>query len=801
MLRLLILSLTVLTESPVYGANHKNAGDPDGVPADFICAWRSFALEYATLLRPDFDQSIIFDALMLGSLCNKTKPVPILQAGGETKGESVGVNIQAVYISTSGDDAAPGTQAEPKRTVSAGLSASRLLSGKKVMYIEQGTYYLASTLELTNRDEGLKIVGLGDVWLSGARPLPANLTWIKHDIVPSSTGKLTAVVGMDAQSGCKPNNKTGPRCISLNATDGPGTSLETCTSKCRAMGPFGSPPCRAYTFSNRSGTWSNQCSIWIDPKYNYKPFRVSDNQHISGTWVGAVKGQSVWKTVLKPADGHATGSSPISIPWSVNQLRIQSPGGTWGRATRARHPNGDAETSKFPDGYIGNAAQSEGGGNEHRWLPPLVPHPNVPYIPVAINATTDPRLRDKGGGEQFGTYSGGIGGRCSSFDPPFSYWCSPHPHGGSAFPYFVPSGLVWPNNSLPVGWGSKGHWKGATVQAWHWGHWSSWMFEVDHVMEADRMLSFGKGGFQGARGGNGSGWYIEGVLEFLDSPHEFWFDDVASTLYYLPNATGPNASAAATGLPPPPPSTFRAAAPTLQTLLRVNQTQQQPLRGLSISNVGFRDAAPTYMQPHGVPSGGDWALERQAALFFEGTEGLVVDGCRFERLDGNGVMLSGYNRNASLLRNDLSWSGGTAFAAWGRTDEISDGGVHGYDGTAGNFPRYTRVEGNVMREIGVWEKQSSCWFQAKTAQTTLKGNICFNLARAGFNFVSFSHLLFYFLGSHLFIIFSHARYRRAHPSNHQSTHAHMHTQKHAYIHAAHTNTHTHTHTHTGIFRF
>lgn len=37
-----------------------------------------------------------------------------------------------------------------------------------------------------------------------------------------------------------------------------------------------------------------------------------------------------------------------------------------------------------------------------------------------------------------------------------------------------------------------------------------------------------------------------------------------------------------------------------------------------------------------------------------------------------------------------------------------------------------------VRETGIWEKQSSCWFQAKTAQTTLEGNLCFNLARAGF---------------------------------------------------------------------
>lgn len=41
---------------------------------------------------------------------------------------------------------------------------------------------------------------------------------------------------------------------------------------------------------------------------------------------------------------------------------------------------------------------------------------------------------------------------------------------------------------------------------------------------------------------------------------------------------------------------------------------------------------------------------------------------------------------------------------------------------------------NVFREIGVWEKQSSAFFQAKSAQSTLRGNVVFNLARAGFNF-------------------------------------------------------------------
>lgn len=176
------------------------------------------------------------------------------------------------------------------------------------------------------------------------------------------------------------------------------------------------------------------------------------------------------------------------------------------------------------------------------------------------------------------------------------------------------------------------------------------------------------------------------------------------------------------------------SVPTIQTLLRLNGTQARPVSNVSIINIGFRDASPTYMEPHGVPSGGDWALERTAALFASGTSGLTVSKCEFYRNDGNGLMVSGYARDAVLSENEFAWTGGTAMAAWGYTDELSDGGVHGWDGTKGDHPYNTVVHGNVIRETGIWTKQSSCWFQAKTAKTTLTNNICYNLARAGFNF-------------------------------------------------------------------
>jgi hypothetical protein len=158
------------------------------------------------------------------------------------------------------------------------------------------------------------------------------------------------------------------------------------------------------------------------------------------------------------------------------------------------------------------------------------------------------------------------------------------------------------------------------------------------------------------------------------------------------------------------------------------------VRDLRFSGIGFKDSAASFLEPHSVPSAGDWALERVAALFFEGVERLVIENCTLSRAGGNGIMISGYSRDAVLHNNTVRWTGGSALAAWGRTDELSQGGALGWDATSGDFPQRTLVSSNLVTEVGVWEKQSSCWFQAKAALTELVGNVCFNGGRAGFNF-------------------------------------------------------------------
>jgi hypothetical protein len=191
----------------------------------------------------------------------------------------------------------------------------------------------------------------------------------------------------------------------------------------------------------------------------------------------------------------------------------------------------------------------------------------------------------------------------------------------------------------------------------------------------------------------------------LDDPLEFFYDGTQRRLYAVSSRTD--------GSSPPAGSDWVAVPHANHSLIRVHGTQGTPVVGLRMQGLGLRDTAWTLMRPHGVPGGGDWALERDAAFFVEGTEQLTLTNISFRRVDGNALMLSRYHRDARIEDLEFAWLGGSAVALWGWTDEMSDGGIHGIDSTAGTFAWNTTIHRNLFREIGIWEKQSSAGARAE----------------------------------------------------------------------------------------
>ena len=79
------------------------------------------------------------------------------------------------------------------------------------------------------------------------------------------------------------------------------------------------------------------------------------------------------------------------------------------RVSMARYPNANPETDFFPIGYLPSSPDD--------WLQPkIAPNPNPAQV-VHVNKP------NRDWDVLFPNYGGGIGGTCSIYDPPFSYWC------------------------------------------------------------------------------------------------------------------------------------------------------------------------------------------------------------------------------------------------------------------------------------------------------------------------------------------------------------------------------------------
>ena len=428
------------------------------------------------------------------------------------------------------------------------------------------------------------------------------------------------------------------------------------------------------------------------------------------------------------------------------------------RAIRAKFPNGHPELSslhyvseQYEEGWITDLTTfTPPLDQDRKWSEAKDFSVNgSDWAGVEWPAAEEGPLNQKWTGEgDWGDFYFGMGGFCDDISPPTGYWCSKTPprgqcydpvkktSGGCTQTHMAPSGLSY-KDVLPQA-ANYSNPKGAVVQVWRGGgRWYTNQCQAESINKSSSQLLFSQdvGCNQGGEGSvRANQWWIENVKEECDSPGEFFFDADEEALYYTFNTSQT------------PTGDEQLVATRTKVLFNVTGTQAAPVRDVAIRGLVIRDAMLTYLgtdvaDVHGMPSGGDWALQRSGAILLEGTERTKVDNNLITRVDGNGVFVSNYNRNVTVSNNELSWIGDSAMASWGSTGPCLNGNCSmkvpygvGPDGRGGNQPRGTTVVGNLVREIGIWQKQSSMWFQAVTSGTTLSQNVHFNGPRAGVNF-------------------------------------------------------------------
>jgi hypothetical protein len=686
---------------------------PPSVRDQFDCLMRNYAVEFAQAIQP-FRSAQVFsdiaDALAgspeKASGCNVTfTPAQGQAAQAASRFPHLHATPKApaaggatLYVSLSGSDATgTGALAAPFATLARALQASRATPGADTIVLRGGVYARQATIVLGPADSGLTITNFPgeEVWLSGGTPLAA---------ATAAQWKAYNVSGSPAPPPAPSPQWLGPfnNTTDVYANAGGAALLQKTPTwaACQALCQ-GKSGCQAWTWHDANqGSYALDC-FWR-PDGVWAP--QAEAGHVAG-YFG-----------LPPAPPPAPNVWSLALPGVTSVLGLRASDGS--RLTRARFPNGFPETRGFMPPAVFRASS---------WTPQSTPRApatqvDLPRGVLSRNTSVD----------SFQTFTAGIGGTCDRFQPAAGYWCSEHVQGGGSVIYYIADAMQATTAVLPhLPYKDP---RGGIMQVWRPGHWCSHMYEISDYsfdgVTANFSLPFG--GFQGSRGDDaGEDSYIEGVFEELDFPSEWFFDPAAATLYLWHNATS--------GTPPPLDLVMTSSA--FKHIFNITGTQATPVVGVTIQGLGFRDTAYTYMDPHSIPSGGDWTLERSAVVFIEGTEGTNVTGCVFERIDGNAVLLSAYNRNVSVTHNEFAWIGSTAVALWGNTESSGSGNAdaimpegYGADGTAGNQPRFSLIAYNLCRELGIWEKQSSCYTQFKSAQNTVWRNIMYNGPRAHINF-------------------------------------------------------------------
>jgi len=665
---------------------------PSAGPEDFDCPMRQLALEFAMNIQPFLAQDKlqeIADALngAQEAVNHSCVSVPTDRPKTTLPRSWSDNDTPSIYVDfTHGDDTNDGSLAHPLQHLDAAVHFARQHFGPathKRIILRRGRHYLRDTVNFTAADNRLTLSNFDSelVELSGAQPI--NCDWQRiagNDswrVLPNTDGIFSGPPSPGQNS-------------SVDLFLGHTASFAECESLVASV--YRSLNLGAFTWqSSDAGEWSNVCYGIVGTNYQ------TNAQSNAMTGV-LVNGANLY--ACKVTD------DLISV---IDGLRVN---GT--RAIRARYPNGNPET--FPCGFCSTLSAKS-------WLAPTcVNSPTMEYWPETPlrNDTTV-----KSNGEiWFAKYQLGVGGCCDAFTPNAGYWCGNNTQGGGAFTYLIPSGLTYDATMLPNA--PYANMQGAVIQTWRPGHWSSWMFSVD----ADKYdgdsgtIKFSAGGFQGARGNKaGDEFYVENVFEELDSATEWFFNDTTRMLYYIANGTDS-------------PSDLVFEATQLRVLLNYTGTMKEPVEDMVIRGMTLRDTRTTYLDAHGMPSGGDWGLERTGAILLDGVKGVQISSNVLTRLDGNAISVNRYARDVVIERNEIVWNGDNAVSMWGDTKDITfaDGTSMGFDGTDGNQPRGVQFVQNLVHEIGIWEKQSSMWFQAKSCSNVLDSNIFYNGPRAGVNF-------------------------------------------------------------------
>jgi Right handed beta helix region len=144
----------------------------------------------------------------------------------------------------------------------------------------------------------------------------------------------------------------------------------------------------------------------------------------------------------------------------------------------------------------------------------------------------------------------------------------------------------------------------------------------------------------------GNRFYVENLLEELDSPGEWCFDSDNNTVYLWP--------------PEGTPDSAEVTVPITDRLIELRATGGSPVRYLRFRGIAFTQTLTVFPNP--IPQRPDYMDCNRPnsggyAFYMENTEHCEVSHCRFDEVGGDAVRIHGYSRGNQIINNEIAGAG------------------------------------------------------------------------------------------------------------------------------------------------
>lgn len=273
--------------------------------------------------------------------------------------------------------------------------------------------------------------------------------------------------------------------------------------------------------------------------------------------------------------------------------------------------------------------------------------------------------------------------------------------------------------------------EGGYIHAMHEALWGDMHYQITGRAESDALEY--EGGWQNNRPSkmHPEIRFIENILEELDSPEEWYYDNEGYLYYYPPQGEDMEHAV------------YEVAG--LKNLITIQGTEEAPVRHLGFTGITFRHAGRTFMEQMEPLFRSDWCIYRGGAVFLEGTEHISFVDCKIESVGGNGFMVSKYNRDTLIRGCEIKEIGASAILFAGDRNAVRSPlfgyeRIHGksemdlYPGPASrNYPAKCRVEDNLIFRTGRVEKQSAGVSLSACEEIEIRHNTIYDVPRAGIN--------------------------------------------------------------------